>query len=68
MKGQVQISVPCGFLLSVCHQPPLVRHYGLHLLENAIKYHWPNMSDEDKQYVKVSVACFPGMQKFAGIS
>ncbi|KAM4692893.1 exportin-5 isoform 2-T2 [Discoglossus pictus] len=47
--------VPCGLHLAERTQPPVVRHFGLQVLEHVVKFQWNNMSREDKMCLKNSV-------------
>ncbi|XP_071336660.1 exportin-5 [Trachinotus anak] len=44
--------VPCGLQLADKAQPPVVRHFGLQILEHVIKFRWNNMQQQEKVQLK----------------
>ncbi|CAH2256592.1 exportin-5 isoform X3 [Pelobates cultripes] len=54
-KENCPLCVPCGLKLAEKMQLPVVRHFGLQVLEHVIKFRWNNMSSEDKLCLKYSV-------------
>ncbi|XP_023226925.1 exportin-5-like [Centruroides sculpturatus] len=44
----------CGLLLSSIENPPVVRHFGLQLIEHHIKFRWNFLSQEEKCCIKNS--------------
>uniref|UniRef100_A0A8C5MZE0 Exportin 5 n=1 Tax=Leptobrachium leishanense TaxID=445787 RepID=A0A8C5MZE0_9ANUR len=54
-KENCAVCVPCGLRLAEKVQLPVVRHFGLQVLEHVIKFRWNDMSGEDKLCLKDSV-------------
>ncbi|KAM8947256.1 exportin-5 [Pelodytes ibericus] len=54
-KESCQVCVPCGLQLADKTQRPVVRHFGLQVLEHVIKFRWNDMSAVDKLCLKDSV-------------
>ncbi|XP_075719893.1 LOW QUALITY PROTEIN: exportin-5 [Rhinoderma darwinii] len=54
-KEKCPVCVPCGLRLAEKSQPPLVRHFGLQVLEHVVKFRWNNMEREEKVVLKDSV-------------
>ncbi|CAN2387514.1 Exportin 1-like protein [Pristimantis euphronides] len=54
-KETSPVCVPCGLQLAEKSQPPVVRHFGLQVLEHVVKFRWNNMEREDKVMLKDSV-------------
>lgn len=42
----------CGLLLSSIKNPPVVRHFGLQLIEHHIKFRWNSLTQEEKCFIK----------------
>ncbi|KAK7075731.1 Exportin-5 [Halocaridina rubra] len=51
-KEDLVVSVECGFFMSSTTKEPPVRHFGLQLLEHAIKYKWNDLTVDQKDYIK----------------
>ncbi|KAM4772449.1 exportin-5 [Rhinophrynus dorsalis] len=47
--------VVCGLHLAEKTQLPVIRHFGLQVLEHVVKFRWNNMSQADKTFLKGSV-------------
>uniref|UniRef100_M3YN98 Importin N-terminal domain-containing protein n=1 Tax=Mustela putorius furo TaxID=9669 RepID=M3YN98_MUSPF len=54
-KEKCPICVPCGLRLAEKTQIPIVRHFGLQILEHVVKFRWNSMSRLEKVYLKNSV-------------
>ena len=54
-KATSPAAVQCGLALAHPSRPPVARHFGLKLLEDAIKLRWNNMEPEQKLFLKESV-------------
>jgi hypothetical protein len=54
------LCVLCGLRLCCLEFSGIIRHFGLQLLEHAIKFCWNSMSPEEKLFLKVrkSLCCF----------
>lgn len=52
VQENLDVSLGCGFHLAARENEAVVRHLGLQLLENAIKYKWHILSVEHKVYIK----------------
>ena len=42
----------CGFYLVSSSESPIVRHFGLKILEDVVKARWNNMTGEEKVFIK----------------
>ena len=42
----------CGFYLVSSNSSPMVRHFGLKILEDVVKARWNNMVPEEKVFIK----------------
>ncbi|KAI1886356.1 hypothetical protein AGOR_G00213180 [Albula goreensis] len=51
-KEKCPFCVPCGLQLADKSQSPVVRHFGLQILEHVIKFRWNNMSPQEKVQLK----------------
>ncbi|XP_063048252.1 exportin-5 [Engraulis encrasicolus] len=51
-KEKCPFCVQCGLQLSDQAQNPVIRHFGLQVLEHAIKFRWNGMSQEEKVTLK----------------
>ncbi|KAL2083565.1 hypothetical protein ACEWY4_021338 [Coilia grayii] len=51
-KEKCPFCVQCGLQLSDQTQNPVIRHFGLQILEHAIKFRWNSMSQEEKVTLK----------------
>ncbi|KAJ8248631.1 hypothetical protein GJAV_G00244070 [Gymnothorax javanicus] len=51
-KEKCPFCVPCGLQLADKAQSPVVRHFGLQILEHVIKFRWNNMSPQEKVQLK----------------
>ncbi|KAM4041690.1 exportin-5 [Anomaloglossus baeobatrachus] len=54
-KETCPVCVPCGLQLAEKSQPPLIRHFGLQVLEHVVKFRWNDMDREEKLVLKDSV-------------
>ncbi|XP_040207688.1 exportin-5 isoform X2 [Rana temporaria] len=54
-KETCPVCVPCGLHLAEKTQPPVVRHFGLQVLEHVVKFRWNDMEREEKVCLKDSV-------------
>ncbi|XP_044530629.1 exportin-5 [Gracilinanus agilis] len=54
-KEKCPICVPCGLKLAEKTQTPIVRHFGLQILEHVVKFRWNNMSRLEKVFLKNNV-------------
>lgn len=52
-KDDAKLAIPCGFLLSRRQNESQIRHLGLQFLEDTIRYHWNDLTFNEKLYVKV---------------
>ncbi|KAB7496234.1 Exportin-5 [Armadillidium nasatum] len=52
IKDDLSIAVPCGFFLSGCDKEPPVRHMGLQILEDSIRFHWNDLPHAQKVFIK----------------
>ncbi|XP_056022649.1 exportin-5-like [Ostrea edulis] len=57
-KDSSPFCVPVGLVLAEKAYKPVVRHFGLQLLEHAIKFRWNNMKTEEKEYLKKNALQF----------
>ncbi|KAL5008996.1 hypothetical protein ScPMuIL_014577 [Solemya velum] len=53
-KESSSVCTQCGLILSRLHYSPIIRHFGLQLLEHSIKFRWNSLSVQDKQFLKKS--------------
>ncbi|XP_041920713.1 exportin-5 [Alosa sapidissima] len=51
-KEKCPFCVQCGLQLSDRTQNPVIRHFGLQILEHVIKFRWNNMSPQEKVHLK----------------
>ncbi|XP_032409828.1 exportin-5 [Xiphophorus hellerii] len=51
-KETSTLCVPCGLHLADKSQPAVVRHFGLQILEQVIKFRWNNMQQQEKVQLK----------------
>uniref|UniRef100_A0A3P9PXZ7 Exportin-5 n=1 Tax=Poecilia reticulata TaxID=8081 RepID=A0A3P9PXZ7_POERE len=51
-KETSTLCVPCGLRLADKSQPAVVRHFGLQILEQVIKFRWNNMQQQEKVQLK----------------
>uniref|UniRef100_A0A8C9SSL1 Exportin-5 n=1 Tax=Scleropages formosus TaxID=113540 RepID=A0A8C9SSL1_SCLFO len=51
-KEQCPFCVPCGLQLADKSQSPVVRHFGLQILEHVIKFRWNTMPQQEKVQLK----------------
>ncbi|XP_064173017.1 exportin-5 isoform X1 [Anguilla rostrata] len=51
-KEKCPFCVPCGLQLADKAQSPVVRHFGLQILEHVIKFRWNNMPPQEKVQLK----------------
>ncbi|XP_077585073.1 exportin-5 [Stigmatopora nigra] len=51
-KEKSPLCVPCSFQLTDKAQPPVVRHFGLQIMEHVIKFRWNDMELHEKIQVK----------------
>ncbi|KAM9365594.1 exportin-5 isoform 1-T2 [Pholidichthys leucotaenia] len=51
-KETSALCVPCGFELVDKKRAPLVRHFGLQILEHVIKFRWNKMQQQEKVHLK----------------
>ncbi|XP_035519546.1 exportin-5 isoform X3 [Morone saxatilis] len=51
-KETSSFCVPCGLQLADKAQPAVVRHFGLQILEQVIKFRWNNMQQQEKVQLK----------------
>ncbi|XP_047459747.1 exportin-5 [Mugil cephalus] len=51
-KETSSLCVPCGLQLADKAQPAVVRHFGLQILEQVIKFRWNNMQQQEKVQLK----------------
>ncbi|XP_073421022.1 exportin-5 isoform X2 [Dendrobates tinctorius] len=54
-KETCPVCVPCGLQLAEKSQPPLIRHFGLQVLEHVVKFRWNDMERGEKLMLKDSV-------------
>ncbi|XP_033875025.3 exportin-5-like [Acipenser ruthenus] len=54
-KEKCPICVPCGLKLAEKTQPPIIRHFGLQILEHCVKFRWNNMPQQEKIHLKNNV-------------
>ncbi|KAM3930737.1 exportin-5 [Leptodactylus fuscus] len=54
-KEKCPVCVPCGLQLAEKSQLPVVRHFGLQVLEHVVKFRWNNMDRQEKVILKDSV-------------
>ncbi|XP_073527717.1 exportin-5 [Phyllobates terribilis] len=54
-KDTCPVCVPCGLQLAEKSQPPLIRHFGLQVLEHVVKFRWNDMERGEKLMLKDSV-------------
>lgn len=54
-KEKCPICVPCGLKLAEKTQPPIIRHFGLQILEHCVKFRWNNMPQREKVNLKNNV-------------
>ncbi|XP_075060596.1 exportin-5 [Mixophyes fleayi] len=54
-KEKCPVCVPCGLQLAEKTQPPVIRHFGLQVLEHVVKFRWNNMERGEKVCLKDSV-------------
>ncbi|XP_056410583.1 exportin-5 [Hyla sarda] len=54
-KETCAVCVPCGLQLAEKSQPPIIRHFGLQVLEHVVKFRWNNMEGDEKLLLKDSV-------------
>ncbi|KAM5163438.1 exportin-5 [Mantella aurantiaca] len=54
-KESCPMCVPCGLQLAEKTQPPLIRHFGLQVLEHVVKFRWNAMERGEKVCLKDSV-------------
>ncbi|XP_040286763.1 exportin-5 [Bufo bufo] len=54
-KEKCPVCVPCGLQLAERSHPPVVRHFGLQVLEHVVKFRWNDMEREEKVILKDSV-------------
>ncbi|KAK1170946.1 exportin-5-like [Acipenser oxyrinchus oxyrinchus] len=54
-KEKCLICVPCGLKLAEKTQPPVIRHFGLQILEHCVKFRWNNMPQQEKVHLKNNV-------------
>ncbi|XP_065943324.1 exportin-5 [Magallana gigas] len=57
-KDSSPFCVPVGLVLADKSYKPVVRHFGLQLLEHAIKFRWIDMKTEEKEYLKTNALQF----------
>ncbi|XP_043916295.1 exportin-5 isoform X2 [Protopterus annectens] len=57
-KEKCAICIPCGLKLTDQSQPPIVRHFGLQVLEHCVKFRWNTMQQRDKVYLKNNIMGF----------
>lgn len=53
-KETSSLCIPCGLKLADKAHPPVIRHFGLQVLEHVIKYRWNNMQQQEKVQLKDS--------------
>lgn len=46
------------YLAGSSHYSPVVRHFGLQLMEHTVKYRWTHISQGEKLFIKVRVCVF----------
>ncbi|XP_028845931.1 exportin-5 isoform X1 [Denticeps clupeoides] len=51
-KEKCPFCVQCGLQLSEKVHSPVIRHFGLQILEHVIKFRWNNMSQQEKVHLK----------------
>jgi len=51
-KESSPVCSQCGLFLTAITHPPVVRHFGLKILEDVIKARWNDMSAEEKLFIK----------------
>uniref|UniRef100_A0A8C4GDK6 Importin N-terminal domain-containing protein n=1 Tax=Dicentrarchus labrax TaxID=13489 RepID=A0A8C4GDK6_DICLA len=51
-KETSSFCVPCGLQLADKAQPAVVRHFGLQILEQVVKFRWNNMQQQEKVQLK----------------
>ncbi|KAJ8250821.1 hypothetical protein COCON_G00227430 [Conger conger] len=51
-KEKCPFCVPCGLQLADKAQSPVIRHFGLQILEHVIKFRWNNMPPQEKVQLK----------------
>ncbi|XP_073484789.1 exportin-5-like [Aquarana catesbeiana] len=54
-KETSPMCVPCGLHLAEKTQPPVIRHFGLQVLEHVVKFRWNAMEQEEKVCLRDSV-------------
>ncbi|XP_073484791.1 exportin-5-like [Aquarana catesbeiana] len=54
-KETSPMCVPCGLHLAEKTQPPVIRHFGLQVLEHVVKFRWNAMERKEKMCLKDSV-------------
>ena len=47
------LALQCGVYLSASHRPNMVRHLGLQVIENTIKFRWNDLAVDEKVFLKV---------------
>ncbi|XP_061183399.1 exportin-5-like [Saccostrea echinata] len=57
-KESSPFCVPVGLVLAEKSYKPVIRHFGLQLLEHAIKFRWIDMKTEEKEYLKTNALQF----------
>ncbi|XP_063774861.1 exportin-5 [Pseudophryne corroboree] len=54
-KEECTVCVPCGLQLAEKSQPPVIRHFGLQVLEHVVKFQWNDMQGMEKVCLKERV-------------
>ena len=47
--------IDCGFFMAQCINHDFERHFGLQLLENVVKFKWPELDRDQKFYIMDNV-------------